>query len=81
MGRTVRAVVAFGLSLGVLVAATGWLYVARPLVALPGPRLHDALALDELSHRGSVSLSLFLGVWAIAALLLALLAEWAGRSG
>jgi lysyl-tRNA synthetase, class II len=78
MARSIRTVVAFVLSVGVLVAASGWLYVARPLVALPGPPLHDALALDELSHRGSVGLSFFLGVWVVAAILLALLAEWAG---
>jgi lysyl-tRNA synthetase class 2 len=78
MARYARGGVAFVLSLGVLVAATGWLYIARPLVALPGPPMHDALALDELSHHGSVRLSLFVGVWAAAAVLLALLTEWAG---
>jgi lysyl-tRNA synthetase class 2 len=78
MARYGRAVVVFPLSIGVLAAATGWLYVVRPLVALPGPRLHDALALDELSHHGSVRLWLFLGIWTVAAVLLALLAEWAG---
>jgi lysyl-tRNA synthetase, class II len=64
-------------SVGVLLAATGWLYLARPLT-LPGPPLHDALPLDELAHRGSVSLVLFLLVWGAAACLLGLLARWAG---
>ena len=50
---------------------------ARPVVALPGPITRDALALDELSHHASVPLLLFLAVWAVAAVLLALLARWA----
>jgi lysyl-tRNA synthetase class 2 len=76
--KTMRALTAFVLSLGVVVAATGWLYTARPVVKLPGPVTRDALALDELSHRASVPLLLFLAVWAVAAVLLALLARWAG---
>jgi lysyl-tRNA synthetase class 2 len=61
----------------VLVAATGWLYLARPVAPLPGPRLHDALALDELSKHGSVPLLLYLAVWGVAAALLGLLVRWA----
>src|SRR5205823_1197923 len=57
----------------------GWLYLVRPAVAsLPGPPLRDSLALDELSHHGSVPLPVYLAVWAAAAVLLALLARWAG---
>jgi lysyl-tRNA synthetase class 2 len=78
VARAARSVAALLLSLAVLVAATGWLYRARPLIALPGPVAHDALALDELSHHASVPLLLFLAVWVVAAVLLALLARWAG---
>jgi len=75
--RALRTVVALPLSLAVLVAASGWLYVLRPHVPLPGPHVRDALALDELSHRGAVPLLLFLGVWSVAGVLLGLLARWA----
>jgi len=67
------------LSLAVLVAATGWLYAFRPdASSLPGPRVHDALPLDELSHRASIALVLYLAVWGTAAALLGLLARSAG---
>jgi lysyl-tRNA synthetase class 2 len=78
MARAARSAGALLLSLAVLVAATGWLYVLRPHDSLPGPRLRDALPLDELSHRGSVALLLYLAVWGAAGVLLALLARWAG---
>ncbi len=77
MARLARSAVAVALSLAVLVAATGWLYLARPSVHLPGPAVHDALALDELSHHGSVTIAAFLAVWGAAAVLLAFLARWA----
>ncbi len=77
MIRVARSVVAVAFSLGVLVAATGWLYLARPAVRIPGPVVHDALALDELSHHGGVSIAVFLVVWGIAAALLGLVARWA----
>jgi len=71
-----RALPAFALSVAVLFAATGWLYVVRPLGgALP---IRDALPLDELPHRSGVSLLLFLSVWTAAAALLGSLARWAG---
>ena len=72
--RTACAVV---LVLAVMLAATGWLYLLRPLVASPGPVIHDALALDELSRHGSVPLAVYLPVWVVAAALLALVARWA----
>jgi len=78
VARVARAAAAAGLALGVLAAATGWLYVLRPLATLPGPKLHDALALDELSQHGSVSILLYLLVWGTAAGLLGMLARWAG---
>jgi lysyl-tRNA synthetase class 2 len=78
MARAARSTAALPLALTVLVAATGWLYVLRPHDTLPGPRLRDALPLDELSHRGAVALLLYLAVWGVAGALLALLARWAG---
>jgi lysyl-tRNA synthetase, class II len=66
-----------GLLLGflVVVAAQGWLYVLRPAPLSLGPRVHDALPLDELPRRDSVSLALFVGVWAFAGVLVGLLAR------
>ena len=77
MRSAVRSTCAVGLLLAVMLAATGWLYLLRPLVAAPGPAIHDALALDELSRHGSVPLPMYLLVWGAAAALLALLARWA----
>jgi lysyl-tRNA synthetase, class II len=58
-------------SLAVLVAATGWIHVLRPIASdWPGPRVVDALPLDELAGRAAVPLLLFVVVWAIAAALL-----------
>ena len=77
MRSVARPVVAIVVSLGVVLAATGWLYVMRPLLPVPGPVVHDALALDELSQHGSVSVVVYLLVWGVAAVLLGLLARWA----
>ena len=77
MVRVARSLAAVALSVGVLVGATGWLYLARPVVHVPGLTVHDALALDELSKHGGVSIILFLGVWGVAAALLGLVARWA----
>jgi lysyl-tRNA synthetase class 2 len=78
MARVARSGLATVLSLAVLVAAPGWLYAARPIGSLRGPSVHDALALDELSHRASVPLAVYVAVWAAAAVLLGMLARWAG---
>ena len=79
MARAARIAVAAVLSLAVLAAVTGWMYALRPdASSLPGPRLHDALPLDELSHRASVAIVLYLALWGTAAALLGLLARWAG---
>jgi len=77
MRSAVRSAIAGLLALGVLLAATGWLYIARPALGASGPVVRDALALDELSHHGSVSIALYLLVWGAAACLLGLLARWA----
>ena len=66
MVRAARTGAAVMLSLAVLVAASGWLYAARPLGPLRGPSVHDGLALDELSHRASVPLLVYGGHnWAL----------------
>ena len=75
MLRAARIASAALLSFGVVVAATGWLYVIQPHSAVPGPPVTDALPLDELSRRSAVPLIVFLGVWAVAALSLALIAR------
>ena len=72
-----RSLVAALLAFGVLIAATGWLYVVYPKVALPGPTIRDALPLDELSKHSTAPLLLFVGIWAAAALLLGSLARFA----
>lgn len=77
MGRFFRSTAAAVLSFAVLLAATGWLYLVRPHLSLPGPRVHDALPLDELSHRAAVPLLIFLAIWAVAGGLLGAVARWA----
>ena len=72
-----RVAIAVPLMLAVAASATGWLYTIGPHAALPGPRVGDGLPLDELSKRASVPLLAFVGVWALAALLLGLLARFA----
>jgi lysyl-tRNA synthetase, class II len=64
-------------SLAVTVAATGWLYLLRPLGSFR-PRIGDALPLDELARRGATSLILFVAVWLAAGLLLGLISRALG---
>ena len=75
MLRVTRPVAASLISLAVVSAATGWLYMIQPHSALPGPPVSDALPLDELSRRSAVPLLVFLAVWITAALLLGLIAR------
>ena len=75
MLRTGRIAAASLLSFGVVVAASGWLYIIQPRSPLPGPSVTDALPLDELSRRSAVPLLVFLGVWAVAALSLGAIAR------
>jgi len=80
MARAVAAVrVAFAslLGLAVLLAASGWLYLLRPHASLGGPRVGDALPLDELPGHATLALPPYLLVWAVAGILLGLLARWA----
>jgi len=58
----------------VVVSAQGWLYELRGWTLI-GPQVHDALPLDELPRHDSVSLVLFVGVWACAGILVGLVAR------
>jgi lysyl-tRNA synthetase, class II len=77
VGSAVRAA-RFGagaiLAFVVVLAAQGWLYELRSST-LTGPRVRDALPLDELPRHDSVSLVLFVGVWALAGVVVGLLAH------
>jgi len=75
MRRAAVTVTALVAGLAVTIAATGWLYVVQPRHALPGPAIGDSLPLDELSRRSAVPLLVFVAVWAVAALLLGLIAR------
>jgi len=63
------------LTIALATTASGWLYLLRP--GLPGPRIGEALPLDELSRHDAAPLLWFVAVWAAAALALALAARWA----
>jgi lysyl-tRNA synthetase class 2 len=56
--------------------AVGWLYAVRA-AGLPGPRVGEALPLDELAKRSSAPLLWFAAVWLLAGCLLGLAARWA----
>jgi lysyl-tRNA synthetase class 2 len=71
----VRRAVAVPLALFVAVAATGWLYLVR--APLPGPRIGEALPLDELSKEAAASLAWYLIVWLGAGALIGAYARWA----
>ena len=78
MGRLARPV-ALALApvagLAIVASASGWLYLLRPHMSLPGPIVGDALPLDELSRHSAVPLIAFVAVWSAAAALLGLLAR------
>jgi lysyl-tRNA synthetase, class II len=59
----------------VLNGAYGWLYLIGPSRWIPGPHIGDAVPLDELPGHAARPLLAFLGVWAVAAILLGLLAR------
>jgi len=73
--RILELVLAGLLGLVIVVTATGWLYLIRGHVAMPGPSVPDALPLDELPGRSGMPLLPFLVVWAGVACLLGLLAR------
>ena len=56
-------------------AAAGWLYLLEP--GLPGPRIAEALPLDELSRHDRAPLLWFVVVWGTVAALLGLYVRWA----
>jgi lysyl-tRNA synthetase class 2 len=56
-------------------AVTGWFYVAKPHI--PGPRIGEALPLDELSRHAAAPLAWYLLVWAAGGVALGLYARWA----
>jgi len=64
------------LAVAVGLATTGWLYVVRS-GSVPGPRMRQALPLDELAKHASTPLAWFVAVWTVAALVLAGVARWA----
>jgi len=64
------------LVLAVVVATAGWLYVVRAN-GLPGPRVRQALPLDELAKHAAAPLVWFVAVWIVAALVLVALSRWA----
>jgi lysyl-tRNA synthetase class 2 len=71
----VRRAFAFPVSLLAALAATGWLYLVRP--GIPGPKVGEALPLDELSKHAAAPLAWYLLVWAGAAVLIGAYARWA----
>ncbi len=72
VGSGVAAVLA---GVAIVLAASGWLYLVGPGAHLPGPKIGEALPLDELAKHSSVPLVLFVAVWGTAALALGLLAR------
>ncbi len=73
VGRTTAVIAAVLL---VPAMATGWLYLLRPhLAAWPGPRVADALPLDELPGTDGMPLAGFLAAFAVAAIMLGLVAR------
>lgn len=71
--RTVTLVLAIAL---VTSAATGWLYWVRAAIARwPGPRVADALPLDELPGTDGVPLIVYVAAFAVAGLTLGLVAR------
>ena len=77
MARVARSVAALAAVARRAPRSDGLALSRTAAVQIRGPVVHDALALDELSHHGAVSIVLFLAVWAVAAALLGLVARWA----
>ena len=68
-----RKLAALPLLIAVALAATGWLYSVRP--SIPGPKIGEALPLDELAKHSSAPLVWFIAVWLVAAAILGLYAR------
>ncbi len=73
--RVIRVAAGLPAGIAIAAAATGWLYVLGPSGGVPGPRIGEALPLDELARRGASPLAVFVLVWAAAAAALGLLAR------
>jgi lysyl-tRNA synthetase class 2 len=58
--------------------AAGWLYTTDPGQWIPGPRIGEALPLDELSHHAGAPVLLFVAVWAAAGAVLGLVGRLVG---
>jgi lysyl-tRNA synthetase class 2 len=71
----VRRLASLPLAFATSLAATGWLYLVH--VGIGGPRVGEALPLDELSRHAAAPLLWYLLVWAGAAVALGLYARWA----
>jgi lysyl-tRNA synthetase class 2 len=59
-------------ALAASLAVSGVLYQIGPRTGFPGPRIGDALPLDELSHQAARPVVLFVAVWIAAGALLGL---------
>jgi lysyl-tRNA synthetase class 2 len=70
-----RKVVPLPLAVLLSTVAFGWLYLTGP--ALPGPRIAEALPLDELSRHDAASLLWFALVWGATGVVIGLSARWA----
>jgi lysyl-tRNA synthetase, class II len=75
MARALRNGGVTVLSLFVLLAATGWLYLIQPQIGGLGPQLPEALPLDELANKAALPLLVFVAIWGCAGLLLGTLAR------
>jgi lysyl-tRNA synthetase, class II len=78
VGRALWVAVVIVLSLGVVAAASGWLYFLQAYMHRLGLPVRDAVPLDELPHHDGVPLLVFVAVWGAAVVLLGLLARSAG---
>jgi lysyl-tRNA synthetase class 2 len=58
----------------VAASATGWLYLVRPV--LPGPRIGEALPLDELSRHAASPIVWYVAVWLVAGSILGLVVRF-----
>ena len=71
-----RRATALPFAVVVAASATGWLYLVRP--SLPGPRIGEALPLDELSRHASAPVVWYVLVWLAAGAILGLVVRWSG---
>jgi len=69
-----RRAAAFPFAVVVAASATGWLYLVRP--PFPGPRIGEALPLDELSRHAASPVLWYVLVWLVAGALLGLVVRW-----